>query len=141
MVAVRYVLLSGLAAFGLAPAAAAEIAGPVAAEVERVVDGDTVRVSAEIWVDQRLSVSVRLRGVDAPELYRPQCEAERAMARRAKAFVEERIGDSVRLSEIEHDKYGGRVVARIETASGDLGEALVGAGLAVPAGTRDPWCE
>lgn len=122
--------------------AAADIPGPVPASVARVVDGDTVRVSAQIWVDQIVSISVRIRGVDAPELFRPQCETERARARAAKAFVEDRLGGGdVLLIDIAHDKYGGRVVARIETPGGDdLGSALIAEGHAVADGAADPWC-
>lgn len=127
-----------------APAALAgpEIAGPIAAQVERVIDGDTVRVTARIWVDQVVAVSVRLRNVDAPELFRPQCEAEKSRARDAKAFVETLLGgQAVALRDIEHDKYGGRVAARIETAGGvDVGAALLSEGLAVSSGDDDPWC-
>ncbi|MEZ5921166.1 MAG: hypothetical protein R3C60_07395 [Parvularculaceae bacterium] len=63
------------------PAAASDLPGPVPARVERVVDGDTVRVAAEIWVDQTVSISVRLKDVDAPELFRPKCPAEKARKR------------------------------------------------------------
>ncbi|MFN0024557.1 MAG: thermonuclease family protein [Parvularculaceae bacterium] len=132
--------------FAFAPIAAAAdaraIDGPVAAEVERVVDGYTVRVAARIWVGHTVSVAVRIADVDAPELYRPRCDAERDAARRAKSFVEAMLGDGgVTLHEIAPDKYGGRVVARIETNSGDdLGAALLGEGLAVEEGESDPWC-
>lgn len=125
----------------LAPARAAErIEGPIAAEVERVIDGDTVRVAARIWVGH--TVSVRLAGVDAPEIFRPRCAAERDAARRAKSFVETMLGgEEVTLHDVVPDKYGGRVVARIETASGDdLGEALLCEGLAAEDGAADPWC-
>ena len=127
----------------IAPAhAATPIPGPVAAVVERVVDGDTVRVEAAIWVDQTVAVSVRLDGVDAPELYRPQCPAEKEKARAAKALVEDLLADGeAMLLDVVHDKYGGRVVARIETSAGvDVGEALIEAGLAIPYGEVDPWC-
>lgn len=119
------------------------LAGPIEAEVERVVDGDTVRVSAKIWVDQYVSVSVRLLGVNAPEIFRPQCDEEREQGRKAKAFVEEMVGGGgVILRDIDHDKYGGRVDARLETASGaDVAAALLEAGLAVQAGDDDPWCD
>lgn len=127
----------------LAPARAAErIEGPIAAEVERVIDGDTVRVAARIWVGHTVSVSVRLAGVDAPEIFRPRCAAERDAARRAKSFVETMLGgEEVTLHDVVPDKYGGRVVARIETASGDdLGEALLSEGLAAEDAAADPWC-
>lgn len=141
MVAYKKLLLPYLLAAPL-PAAAGDIAGPVSATVERVVDGDTVRVSAQIWVDQLVSVSVRLRDVDAPELFRPQCPAEKERAREAKAYVEAMLGaGEVSLSDVAHDKYGGRVVARLVTASGaDVGAALLAEGLAVATGDADPWC-
>ena len=122
--------------------AGSDIAGPVDAVVERVVDGDTVRVSARIWVDQYVSVSVRLKDVDAPELFRPQCPAEKEKAQAAKDFVEGMLGaGAVTLRDITHDKYGGRVAAYLQTSSGDdVGDALIAEGLAVAAGDDDPWC-
>ncbi len=136
----RFILFLVLAP--LAAKAQPPIDGPVAAEVERVVDGDTVRVAARIWVGHTVSVAVRIAGVDAPELYRPRCDAERDAARRAKSFVEAMLGDGgVTLHEIAPDKYGGRVVARIETTSGDdVGAALLAEGLAIEEGDSDPWC-
>ncbi len=144
MVAYQSLLLPFLLAAPAVEAAAAagDIQGPVEAVVERVVDGDTVRVSARIWVDQYVSVSVRLKNVDAPELFRPQCPAEKNKARAAKDFVEAMLGaGAATLRDIEHDKYGGRVAAHLETASGeDVGEALLAEGLAVAMGDPDPWC-
>jgi endonuclease YncB( thermonuclease family) len=132
----------GLLMRALAPAAAADHLGAVPATVDRVIDGDTLKVSALIWIDQSLSVSVRIKGVDAPELFRPRCKAEKMRAREAKIFVEALVADgAVMLHDVEHDKYGGRVAARVTTGSGgDLGAALIAEGLAVEAGARDPWC-
>lgn len=130
-----------LAALPAPAASAAAIPGPIPAVVERVVDGDTVRVSARIWIDQQVAVSVRVRGVDAPELFRPRCETERTAAHAAKQFVEDFLaGEDVLLADIEHDKYGGRVVARVLAAGRDLGDALIAEGHAAPIGADDPWC-
>ncbi|MCA8889052.1 MAG: thermonuclease family protein [Parvularculaceae bacterium] len=141
-----FVRVAGLAcgvAVSAAAAAAERVAGPIAAEVERVVDGDTVKVAARIWIDQRVSVSVRVAGVDAPELFRPACPAEKALAREAKAFVEEMLGDGgASLADIHNGKYAGRVVARVRNSAGDdVGEALLAAGLATTEGAPDPWCD
>jgi endonuclease YncB( thermonuclease family) len=145
MVAYKSIILLFVAAtpFPQIAMARSDIAGPVEAEVERVVDGDTIRVSAKIWVDQYVSVSARLLGGDAPEIFRPQCENEREPGRKAKSFVEAMIGDgAVILRDIDHDKYGGRVDARLETASGaDVAAALLDTGLAVAEGDDDPWCD
>lgn len=115
--------------------------GPTRAALERVVDGDTVRFRVAIWIDQELSVSVRVAGIDAPELFRPKCAAEKALAREAKAFVAAFLdGRETTLHDIEQGKYAGRVVARIEADGADLGDALVEAGLAV-SGPRGRWCD
>ena len=54
------------------------------------------------------------------------------------------IGEEpVALRDIEYDRYGGRVVARVETAAGDVATPLINAGLAQPyngRGSRPDWC-
>jgi micrococcal nuclease len=137
-------LACALAAAGAArPVRAETLPGPVRAEVLSVIDGDTILVRARIWLDLELSVHVRLAGVDAPEL-RGRCAEERELAVRARALVERAVGSGrVVLSELEHDKYAGRVVARVTTADGfDLAGALVAAGLArsYDGGRRPSWC-
>jgi len=116
--------------------------GPVLARIERVVDGDTVRVSADVWIDQSVSVSVRLANIDAPELFRPKCEAEKIRAKAAKEFVSRFVSAGrVKLYDIHRGKYSGRVVARIENVQGqDLGAALTRADHAVY-GDRGSWCD
>ena len=42
------------------------LAGPVPAVVEDVIDGDSLKVRAHIWLGQDVAVHVRLAGVDAP---------------------------------------------------------------------------
>jgi len=119
------------------------LAGPVPAQVLRVLDGDTIEVRARLWLDQSLETAVRLRGVDAPEI-RGRCEVEVMLARRAKEFIEGKITNAdVMLYDIQHDKYSRRVVARV--AGGgvtDLSAALIKAGHAVPyaGAARKPWC-
>jgi endonuclease YncB( thermonuclease family) len=141
--------LSLLLAAAAAAADAAEVlSGPVPAVVVEVVDGDTLRVRARIWLDQDVTTSVRLAGVDAPEMH-GACRREREMARRAQAFVASQLapagdhGASVRLRDLRYGKYARRVIARVETAAGlDLGAALLAAGLARPydGGARTGWC-
>lgn len=116
--------------------------GPVLARIDRVVDGDTVRVSAQVWIDQSIDVAVRVADIDAPELFRPKCRVEQAKARAAKAFVADFVAlGPVRLYDIRPDKYSGRVVARIENGEGrDLGAALAAAAHAVY-GARGSWCD
>lgn len=130
--------------------AAAEdvITGPVPAVVEEVVDGDTLKVRAHIWLGQDVEIFVRLAGVDTPEP-RGACEQERKLARTARDFVVSRLASGgaeeagVRLHDVRYGKFARRVVARVETASGlDLGAALLAAGLARPydGARRQAWC-
>jgi len=117
--------------------------GPVAAMVERVVDGDTLAVRAKVWLGQEIVVLVRLRGIDAPEL-RGDCADEIARAGSAAAALASYIGAGpVTLRRIEGDKYFGRVVADVTAPVGDLGALLVNRGLVRPyqGGARAPWCE
>ncbi len=119
------------------------VPGPVPARVLAVIDGDTIRVRARIWIGQEVETRVRLAGVDTPEL-RGKCARERELAAAARALVVESIGEgTVTLTDIRYDKFGGRVLARVATASGeDLATLLVGAGVgrAYDGGRRATWC-
>lgn len=122
----------------------APLPGPIPAAVLRVVDGDTLTVRARIWINQDLETSVRILGIDAPELH-GACEAERSRAKAAREFLERRTENRiVVLHEITNDKYGGRVVARVITESGeDLGALLLDQGLAHVydgRGAKEKWC-
>ncbi len=131
-------------ALSSAPVAVAgeTLAGPVEGRPLAVIDGDTIRVLARVWLGQHVEIDVRLLGVDAPEL-KGGCPAERLQAEAARVFVVERLGSAILLHDIRHDKFGGRVVARVEVpGTGDLGQALIAAGLARPyeGGRRRTWC-
>lgn len=116
----------------------------VSAEVQKVIDGDTLTVNAEIWPDLTHVGRVRVRGVDTPEI-RGQCEQEKALALAARDFVRALLADqTVMLSEIENDLYGGRVLARVHLATGeDLADLVIDAGYGRPyeGGKRKSWCE
>ncbi|WP_180897796.1 thermonuclease family protein [Martelella soudanensis] len=126
------------------PAGAVEIfAGPVRAEVVRVVDGDTIAVEARPWPGQIVETLVRVRGVDTPEL-RSSCGAEKEAANIAKAYVISllREGETVELREIAGDKYFGRVVANVGLPDHrDLSTLLLTGGYAVPydGGRKTPF--
>ena len=120
------------------------LAGPVAAEVLEVIDGDTIAVRVRIWLGQDLETRVRLEGIDAPELH-GKCPRERQLAVSARDFLKARLADRpVTLHDVQLGKYAGRVVARVSTEDGDdVGGALVRAGLArgYRGGARRSWCD
>jgi endonuclease YncB( thermonuclease family) len=140
----RFACAGLLLALAAGSAAAERLAGPYLAAVERVVDGDTLAVRVTVWLQQDLSVLVRLRGIDAPEL-RGGCAGERAHAAEAAGALRRLVEDGrVVLTAIEGDKYFGRVVADVATQAGeDLSAALLAGGFARPydGGARSDWCE
>ncbi|MDR3498532.1 MAG: thermonuclease family protein [Parvibaculum sp.] len=134
---------SALAFAPLAARAADVIAGPVEAEVVNVVDGDTLKVRAKIWLGQTVEVDVRLAGIDAPELH-GACDREREAALAAKdALAALTGGGKVRLTDIRRDKFGGRVIAHVGgDGAEDLSAALLAQHFAraYGGGKRGGWC-
>lgn len=139
--------LALLLVFALTPAPVSRsseiLAGPVAARLLRVIDGDTIAVSARIWLGQAVETLVRVDGVDTPEL-KGKCAAERQLARRARDFVTEFLGEGgVTLRDIQYGKFAGRVVSRVLNGDDrDLTAALIGAGLGriYTGRRRGSWC-
>ncbi|MBF0614257.1 MAG: thermonuclease family protein [Magnetococcales bacterium] len=94
-------------------------AGEWRGRVERVLDGDTLRVERAKGVEK-----IRLAGVDTPEHGQPFAEEARTYAVR---LVEKRL---VWVREKERDRFG-RLVAWVTPEGGEeLGLSLVRAGLA-----------
>jgi endonuclease YncB( thermonuclease family) len=125
--------------------AAAEdrLTGPVAAELVRVVDGDTLAVKAHIWLGQTIETKVRIRGIDTPET-KGKCAREVSMAAAATARLEEIAGPGlVILTNVEPDKYGGRAIADIAAGDADLAALMLRSGLAraYDGGRRGSWCD
>jgi micrococcal nuclease len=140
---IRSVLLA--ATLLASPAARAdELPGPYLATVERVVDGDTLAGRVTVWLDLDISVLVRIRGVDAPEL-RGRCDLEKLRAAKAALALASLVGDGqVLISGIEGDKYFGRVLADVVTPDGrDVAEALLKGGHVrrYDGRSRASWCE
>ncbi len=127
------------------PAASGErlLAGPVEARVISVLDGDTLRAAAFVWPGQEITINVRIRGIDAPEM-KSRCEAERRAALAARAALEAMVGlGAVRLRDVGGGKYYGRVLADVEAADGTaVGATLLSLDLVHPygGGRRASWC-
>lgn len=89
--------------------------GPYEAEIIRIIDGDTVDVSVALWPGLWAEYSVRVKGIDAPELFRPDCEAEKIWAIEAREQAERLYpsGLIVQLRDVTYDAFAGRVVAEL----------------------------
>jgi len=119
------------------------LAGPIPAKVLKVIDGDSVRVQARIWPGHSVIVTVRLLGIDTPEM-RAKCASVREQARIAKAFLKRQLGSGqVTLRDIRFGKYAGRVLARLATRDiDDISELLLATGhaRAYTGRKRINWC-
>lgn len=97
--------------------------------VTRVVDGDTLHVRVD-GADE----TVRLLGIDTPELHKPGTPVECGARAAAQAMERLAAGRRVELvtdpTQDERDRYG-RLLAYVVTAGGvDLGEAILRRGWA-----------
>ncbi len=104
----------------------------------RVIDGDTLE-------DMRADITYRIVNIDTPETgSRARCEAERNLGNRATQQARAMItsAGAVELRPTGRiDRYG-RTIAFVLIDGRDLGETLIGEGLARPwRGRREPWCD
>lgn len=113
------------------------------AEVLKVNDGDTFEARVAIWPGMHVTTKVRLRGIDTPER-RAHCVDEHRKAAAATEMMEALLADRpVRITNVDLDKYDGRVLADVSTrATPDVAAALLHAGLArrYEGGRRESWC-
>ena len=124
--------------------AAERVEGPVGARVERVIDGDTIEVTANPWPSLRVKTRVRIDSIDTPEI-RGKCPQEIAQAKKAHDQLKTWLAEGVvLLSNIRPGKYAGRVVARVQMPDGrDVGDEMVRIGLARAyhgKKKRESWC-
>ena len=116
--------------------------GPFPFELVEVIDGDTFRARVDIWLGQSVTVKVRLKGVDTPEM-NGKCAAEKKLARQAKDFAENWLRkNQAQLVNVHYGTYAGRVLATAQIKNGDsLSAALLAENLAKPyRGRRAKWC-
>jgi len=116
------------------------------AVVKKIVDGDTfiAKVTLADGIEV-LSISVRLKNVDTPELH-GKCDSEIKRAQYAKQRLGELIpvGSTVEIKNIRNDKYPGRIDANVfDSVNRDVGLVLVQENVGRPYGgeKRKSWCE
>jgi len=114
-----------------------------AAQVLRVIDGDTFAARVQLWQGVSVDTHVRLRDIDAAELH-ARCAREFAKAMAARAALQTMLADgSVTISRVGTDKYGGRIDASVATRRiPDVSAALLRGGYArrYDGGRRGSWC-
>lgn len=124
-------------------AAPATYGNIIVTEVRSIYDADTFKVHIPEWPDiVGKSISIRIRGVDAPEL-RGKCQIEKDAARLAKQFTVEKLRTAkvIELKDIQRGKYF-RLLSDVYVDGVSLGQQLVSAGHArvYDGGKRKGWC-
>lgn len=113
------------------------------AVVLAVTDGDTFKARLPVWQGVEIVTSVRVNGIDAPEL-RGKCDFEKVKAEEATAALTHflQTGKNVTLHNVKDDKYSGRVVADVMVDGKSLSSEMIRTGLVRPynGGTRLGWC-
>jgi len=141
-VAVMMIKRFGIFVFGVCLAAPSFA---VTARVGHVIDGDTFSGVVKLDGGIEISVRVRIRNVDTPEIH-GECEYERNMAVRSKTRLAQMLPDGavVELTNVRDDKYLGRIDANVIDSHGnDIGMRLVreGLGRKYNGGRREKWCK
>jgi endonuclease YncB( thermonuclease family) len=119
------------------------MADDLSATVDYVFDGDTFSSQVLLENKAKISVRVRIRNIDAPEIH-GMCEYETERAgqawQRLRALLPK--GTKVKLSEIKDDKYLGRIDALVSLDGKDIGKILIDEKLVrkYNGGKRMPWC-
>lgn len=112
----------------------------------RVIDGDTFEIPPQVSMSilSDLNVSVRVRGVDTPEI-KGKCFDERRKAEQAKISTKDSLSRArvVEIKNAEWDKYGGRINADVYVDGLSLADILIDRGLGRPydGGNRRSWCK
>jgi len=141
------------------PCSAAVTFGPYDLDNVRVIDGETIEGTVNVWPGVTTNSSIRLKGVDTPEIHAkficttltsPACavektrvDCERALALEAKHFVEVTLQNAkVVVTSITPDKFAGRYDATVLVNGVDLGSLLIASqfGRAYSGGKRGVWC-
>ena len=117
----------------------------VPAVVKYIIDGDTFSAGVKLSDDTVVSVRVRIRNVDTPEMH-GECVDEIVAANVARNRLSELlpVDSVVELENIRDDKYLGRIDANVLDARGrDVGNILIreGLGRKYNGGKRAGWCD
>ena len=114
-----------------------------AAEVVRIIDGDTFVARMQTAPGRQVETRVRLRSIDAAELH-ARCSKELRLAIAARAALQRLLAEGrVMLSHVGPDKYPGRIDANVATRStNDISAAMLNGGWAraYDGGRRGTWC-
>jgi endonuclease YncB( thermonuclease family) len=106
-------------------------------------DGDTCYVTAPTLPEPLQKMSVRILGIDTPEI-RAECDEEKKLALEARELANKlfREAKEIEFANLKWDKYGGRVLVDVYLDGKLYKDEIINAGLARPydGGTKESWC-
>lgn len=125
--------------------ASAAYYGPYVLVAPIAIDGDTIRAEVPVWPGIDADASIRVIGVDTPELTGAKCPEEKSAALKAKAFTDSWLlaHAPIVIGNVIQDKYSGRYDAVVTGRDGErLSDALIqsGNGRKYNGGARGAWC-
>ena len=107
-------------------------------------DGDTCYVSAPVLPGKLSKMSVRVLGIDTPEI-KGKCEKEKELALIGRQTANElfRAATKIEFKDLKWDKYGGRVLSNVYLDGKLYSNILIEKGLARPydGGAKKGWCD
>ena len=107
-------------------------------------DGNTCYVIAPTLPEPLQKMSVRILGIDTPEM-RAECAEEKKLALKGREFANKmfRAAEKIEFANLKWDKYGGRVLVDVYLDGKLYKDEIINAGLARPydGGTKESWCE
>ena len=106
-------------------------------------DGDTCYVIAPTLPEPLQKMSVRILGIDTPEI-RAECGEEKKLALKARELANKlfRNANKIEFANLKWDKYGGRVLVDVYLDGKSYKDEIINSGLAKPydGGTKESWC-
>ncbi|WP_169569260.1 thermonuclease family protein [Sneathiella limimaris] len=137
------------------PFAKETYSGPYIAEVYYITDGDTFFARVHLWPGLHTDVSIRIKGIDTPESWRPKCDKEETAGKAATEFLMDLFDSPYRgavlgkpmarvtLKNVNLGKFAGRVLADVYHNDKDVALTILEAGHARPytGGKRKGWCD
>ena len=107
-------------------------------------DGDTCYVLAPTLPEPLQKMSVRILGIDTPEM-RAECAEEKKLALKGRELANKmfRSAEKIIFDNLKWDKYDGRVLADVYLDGKSYKDEIINAGLARPydGGTKESWCK
>ena len=108
-------------------------------------DGYTCYVTMSVLPKPLQKMSVRILGIDTPEIRGAECEKEKELGLKARTFANKvfREARNIKFSDLKWDKYGGRILSNVYLDGYLYADMIINEQLARPydGGKKEGWCD